>query len=110
MRRSTQDIILRPFDSKRLTPPTLVPKGWDLWLYFVGAARDPNVFGKDADVFKPRIAGEEAPDSPIREGFAFGAGPKSCLGAGLIETSCHDSLGNMSWTGESNIASSQHPR
>ena len=83
MRRATQDITLSAQDD--CLQDTLIPQGWDIWLYFVGAARDPAIFGNTADTFLPRryynIAdGAEDP----RPGFAFGAGPKSCLGETLM--------------------------
>lgn len=83
MRRTTQDITL-PAQEERFHD-TLIPQGWDVWLYFVGAARDPAVFGNTADSFLPRryyntADGTEGP----RPGFAFGAGSKSCLGETLM--------------------------
>ena len=83
MRRTTQDITLCAQEGR--LQDTLVPQGWDIWLYFVGAARDPAVFGKTADSFLPgryynTTDGSEDP----RPGFAFGAGPKSCLGETLM--------------------------
>jgi len=82
MRRTTQDTILQPPAEDNTVSPTLVPKGWDLWLYFVGAARDPAVFGETAEFFWPdRYLGG---NGKTKEGFAFGAGPKSCLGQSLM--------------------------
>ena len=83
MRRTTQDIILSAQGER--FQDTLIPHGWDVWLYFVGAARDPAVFGKTADSFlsgRYYRTGQVAEDP--RPGFAFGAGPKSCLGETLI--------------------------
>ncbi|KAL9005223.1 MAG: hypothetical protein Q9188_001983 [Gyalolechia gomerana] len=81
MRRTTQDIVI---DSREETiPATLIPKAWDLWLYFVGAGRDSAEFGETAEDFvSDRFLGE----SPQREGLAFGAGPKTCLGKDLMRT------------------------
>ena len=45
--------------------------------------RDPAVFGPDADVFDPYRA---LPPGVHAYGLAFGAGPKSCIGKGLITT------------------------
>ena len=83
MRRTTQDIKLSAQEER--FQDTLIPQGWDVWLYFVGAARDPAIFGKTADSF---LSGRycktiEVADDP-RPGFAFGAGPKSCLGETLM--------------------------
>lgn len=83
MRRTTQDIILST--QKERFQDTLIPQGWDVWLYLVGAARDPAVFGKMADLFSPGRyynTADGAEDS--RPGFAFGAGSKSCLGETLM--------------------------
>ena len=83
MRRTTQDITLSAQEEH--FPDTLIPQGWDVWLYFVGAARDPAVFGKTADLFFPGRYYKTAhvAEDP-RPGFAFGAGPKSCLGETLM--------------------------
>lgn len=78
MRRATQDIILQPPTNHGTSSPTLIPKGWDVWLYFVGAARDPAIFGETAESFLPNRYMKANGES--KEGFAFGAGPKSCLG------------------------------
>ena len=83
MRRTTQDVTLSA--QEECFQDTLIPQGWDVWLYFAGAARDPAVFGKTADSF---LSGRyhktaDVADDP-RPGFAFGAGPKSCLGETLM--------------------------
>lgn len=86
MRRTTQDIILHPAidqGESESPSPTLVPKGWDLWLYFVGAARDPAAFGDTAENFVPSRYSKQCPDP---EGFAFGAGAKACLGKYLMNS------------------------
>ncbi|KAI4140414.1 MAG: hypothetical protein LQ341_003845 [Variospora aurantia] len=80
MRRTTQDIILR--GNQESAPPTLIPKSWDLWLYFVGAGRDPTAFGDTADRFTPSRYYNSG--FSRQEGFAFGAGAKSCLGKDVI--------------------------
>ena len=88
MRRTKSDIVLNPAKSSgsSTASPILIPKGWDLWLYFVGAARDPATFGSQAEKFQmPDVS--EAQDSARdigKEGLAFGAGPKSCLGKDLM--------------------------
>ena len=83
MRRTTHDITLSAQEER--FQDTIIPKSWDVWLYFVGAARDPAVFGKTADSFFPKryyntANGAEEPGL----GFAFGTGSKSCLGEGLM--------------------------
>ncbi|KAL8840158.1 MAG: hypothetical protein Q9176_004006 [Flavoplaca citrina] len=80
MRRATKDIILN--SRGETIPPTLVPNGWDLWLYFLGAGRDQSVFGENAEDFVP----DRFLDAPAsqQEGLAFGAGAKTCLGKDLI--------------------------
>ena len=83
MRRTTQDITLSAQEER--SKDTLIPQGWDVWLYFVGAARDPAVFGKTADSFSSGryYKTADVAEDP-RPGFAFGAGPKSCLGETLM--------------------------
>ena len=83
MRRATEDIVLKPSESQNTPAATLIPKGWDLWLYFVGAARDPAVFGEGAESFEPWSSNEDHGDLE-KEGFSFGAGHKSCLGRDLM--------------------------
>lgn len=74
MRRVQQDIILKSRQMDQV--PTLVPTGWDAWLYFVGAGRDPSVY-EQANKFVPERFMSEASPEP---GFAFGFGGKTCLG------------------------------
>ena len=79
MRRTTEDVMLEAVQDGNLQ--TCVPKNWDLWLYFVGAARDPAVFSETANTFVPHRYCQSTSDSPeVCEGFAFGTGPKACLG------------------------------
>ncbi|KAL8804462.1 MAG: hypothetical protein Q9182_002567 [Xanthomendoza sp. 2 TL-2023] len=80
MRRTTQKIVLQHTGEQ--TPSTLVPKGWDIWLYFLGAGRDHAVFGETAEEFIPSRYYDAPSSQP--EGFAFGAGAKSCLGKDLM--------------------------
>jgi hypothetical protein len=73
MRRSIKDNII---SSPKAQADILVPTGWDCWLYFIGAGRDPAAFGQTSDRFDPdRYLGAETP-----RGMAFGWGPKTCLG------------------------------
>ncbi|KAF2678471.1 cytochrome P450 [Lentithecium fluviatile CBS 122367] len=78
MRRSTSDNVISSLDGEA---DTLVPKGWDCWLYFAGAGRDPAVVGPTWDRFDPD---RYCNDSTSPEGMAFGAGPKMCLGRDLV--------------------------
>ncbi|KAI4190867.1 MAG: hypothetical protein LQ346_004841 [Caloplaca aetnensis] len=82
MRRTTEDIVLS--SKAELFPPTLIPKAWDLWLYFVGAGRDPAAFGETAESFVPSRYFEAG--SSLQEGLAFGTGAKTCLGKDLMRT------------------------
>ncbi len=83
MRRTTQDIVLSSRQND--IQDTLLPKHWDVWLYFVGAGRDPATFGEAADLFRPgRYYNPNENVNDLGHGFAYGAGPKSCLGEGLM--------------------------
>lgn len=76
MRRTTRETELSVSGS---SANVLLPKGWDVWLYFVGGGRDAEAFGPDCDSFKPvRYA-----DSNTPKPLAFGAGAKTCLGHGF---------------------------
>ncbi|KAL9130774.1 MAG: hypothetical protein Q9217_001122 [Psora testacea] len=80
MRRSTADIVVS--SGRNDMKDTLIPKDWDSWLYFVGAARDPAIFGDTADLFVSERYYHRNKQSPT--GFAYGAGTKSCLGEHLM--------------------------
>lgn len=87
MRRTVQDITL-PSQHDHVQP-TLIPKGWDIWLYFVGASRDPAALadhGGSPDLFHPDRHYSSTGESGIapQPSLAFGAGPKTCLGEDLI--------------------------
>ena len=85
MRRTTRDVVLNNQEDGEGKLETLIPKGWDVWLYFVGAARDPAAFGSRAETFEPTRYSSSSPNqAQAQEGFAFGAGPKSCLGKHLV--------------------------
>ncbi|KAL8779826.1 MAG: hypothetical protein Q9194_001252 [Teloschistes cf. exilis] len=90
MRRTTQEIVLDSSEncSQEQSPaPTMIPKDWDGWIYFVGAARDPATFGGTAEAFVPdRYVNSESSRERQQEGFAFGAGAKGCLGRDLIRS------------------------
>lgn len=79
MRRCEKDFTFRRAADQA---DTLVPKGWDAWLYLVGAGRDPTKFGSSWNRFDHRrYLGHEVP-LPM----AFGVGPKTCLGAGVVRS------------------------
>jgi cytochrome P450 len=79
-----------------------VPAGHDIWLYLAGASRDPAIFGDDADLFRfdrymsctdtvnhrpattSSLSSESQSPDNMPSGLAFGAGPKTCLGAPLV--------------------------
>lgn len=85
MRRTTQDVVLSSTHENNTGNRTLVPRGWDVWLYFVGAARDPALFGSSAETFTPdRYCTSTADIDEAKEGFAFGVGLKACLGKSLV--------------------------
>ncbi|KAL9640454.1 MAG: hypothetical protein Q9164_000273 [Protoblastenia rupestris] len=80
MRRTTADVVLSSGHADM--KDTLIPKDWDAWLYIVGAARDPAVFGDTADEFYAERYYAKERDPPM--GLAFGTGPKGCLGEHLV--------------------------
>ena len=86
MRRATRDVVLEPLHFSSQEQSTLIPSGWDVWLYFVGASRDPAVFGPTEQVFTPEryISPGSRPTEEGEEGFAYCAGSKSCLGKDLM--------------------------
>ena len=80
-----------------------VQAGHDIWLYLAGASRDPAIFGDDADLFRfdrymsctdtvkhhhaqatSSLSSESRSPDSVPAGLAFGAGPKTCLGAPLV--------------------------
>lgn len=76
MRRVEDDVILSTSSHNDQTKSLLVPAGWDLWLYFVGACRDTNVYADANRLIPERYLRDNEP----KPGFAFGAGKKECLG------------------------------
>lgn len=83
MRRTTQAVTI--FSGQEHIKDTMIPESWDVWLYFVGASRDPAVFGETADLFRPDRYYQTSHDPErVRQGFAFGDGPKLCLGEELM--------------------------
>ena len=82
MRRVQQDVVLASPEGQ---PPTLIPTGWDIWLYFVSAARDKTAY-ELADKFLPERFISQAETKP---GYAFGSGSKSCLGQHIIRQIVH---------------------
>jgi cytochrome P450 len=77
MRRSSKENVIASVDGQA---NVLIPEGWDIWLYFVGGGRDPDVFGKSWDRFFP----ERYLEASVPPGFAFGAGEKTCPGQELV--------------------------
>ena len=71
MRRVQQDVILAVKNEQLI----LVPKGWDIWLYFFSAARDNEAFGAAAKFIPERYVSPEK----TFPGLAFGLGSKTCL-------------------------------
>lgn len=81
MRRATQENTLPPLAIGQAD--TLIPSGWDAWLYFVGVGRDYEVFGPDAEIFSHARHDQEK-ISNAADGVAFGTGKKNCLGKTLV--------------------------
>jgi cytochrome P450 len=78
MRRAERDVILS--DPHR-HPPSLIPAGWDVWLYLSGAARDGTVYPEPHTFIPERYL---EPDL-VKPGFAFGHGAKTCLGKPVVQ-------------------------
>ena len=76
MRRLQQDIILSNGDDQ----PTLVPRGWDVWLYFSSANKDSNAFGAAEKFIPERYV---SPEETV-PGFAFSLGSKTCLRQAVV--------------------------
>ena len=82
MRRVQKSIVIASSDGQ---PATLIPSGWDVWLYFVGAGRDETVY-ELADKFLPeRFIATDG----LTPGFAFGGGEKACLGRHVARQIIH---------------------
>ena len=77
MRRVQQDVVIASPEGQ---PPTLVPAGWDVWLYFMNAARDKDAYHLP-DKFLPERFISQAETKP---GYAFGSGSKTCLGQHIV--------------------------
>ena len=84
MRRANQDIKAKRPKSHTGTPAKLIPKGRDLWLCFVGAARDLSVFCENAQLFEGSRPNRAHRESRKKEGFVLSGGPKPCLGKVLL--------------------------
>lgn len=82
--------IMRRINRETVIPSTsdagdvLIPKGWDSWLYFVGAGRDQKEFGKTANIFDPHRFMHSNSDPSM----AFSKGAKKCLGQDLVRDIC----------------------
>lgn len=77
MRRVQQDVVVVSPEGQ---PPTLIPAGWDIWLYFMSAARDKTAY-ELADKFVPE---RYIMQSESKQGYAFGSGSKTCLGQHIV--------------------------
>ena len=76
MRRVRKDVVLQHSDAAQ-SPRRLIPRGWDAWLYFVGAARDESVYAQAAKFIPERFM---IPEKQPRPSLTFGFGGKTCLG------------------------------
>lgn len=78
MRRMHEDIVLRP-SGEAEDPGTLIPEGWDAWLYFVGANRSESVYSQAHSFVPDRfVEGGTLPS------LTFGFGDKTCLGRDIV--------------------------
>jgi cytochrome P450 len=78
MRRMQEDIVLRQSGNAG-DPGTLIPEGWDAWLYFVGANRSESVYSQAHKFVPDRFVDEGALPS-----LTFGFGDKTCLGRDFV--------------------------
>lgn len=78
MRRMQEDIVLHQSD-KIGDPGTLIPKGWDAWLYFVGANRSESVYSQAHNFVPDRFV-----DGGALPSLTFGFGDKTCLGRDIV--------------------------
>ena len=85
MRRVTRDTVIPSLSQEG--PDTIIPKGWDAWLYFVGAGRDPQAFGETGRHFAPERFLRSG-NTNSAEGLAFSFGAKRCLGQRLVRQIC----------------------
>jgi cytochrome P450 len=82
MRRVENDIRLSENGQMDPAKSVLVPAGWDVWLYFVGASRDRTVYEHANRLIPERYLMHPE----LGNGFAFGAGEKECLGKETART------------------------
>lgn len=78
MRRTQEDIVLHQ-GHEAGDPGTLLPEGWDAWLYLVGANRSESVFPQARSFVPDRFVGGGVPPS-----LTFGSGDKTCLGRDFV--------------------------
>lgn len=75
MRRMQEDIVLHKVGD----PGTLIPEGWDAWLYFVSANRSEAAYSQ-AHKFVP----DRFVDGGALPSLTFGFGDKTCLGRDIV--------------------------
>ena len=84
MRRRAADVVLPGVGPN--APATLIPQGWDIWMYFVGASRDPATFGESTESLAPSrylsASSDRCPEES--KGLAFSGGAKTCLGLDIM--------------------------
>jgi cytochrome P450 len=85
MRRANRDTVVP--SAVVGSADTLIPKGWDSWLYFLGAGRDEMAFGDSANRFDPQRF-IDLQDADSNQPLSFSIGPKKCLGQHLVRDIC----------------------
>lgn len=78
MRRLQDDIVLHR-SGEAGDPGTLLPAGWDAWLYFVGANRSESVYSQANSFVPDRFVG-----GGVEPPLTFGSGEKRCLGRDIV--------------------------
>lgn len=85
-RISLRDTILPVGGGKDGTAPIFTPKGTVLWTSFYTLHRRQDLFGKDADQFRPERWGKLRPQAWSY--LPFSGGPRLCVGQQLALTEC----------------------
>ena len=91
MRRVQHDVMIDEhgadnqdnYPESTVLPRTVVPAGWDIWLYFVAANRDPSVYHDPHRFRHDRFTSEGSLPSPPTP-LTFGLGSKSCIGKIIV--------------------------